>query len=78
MWYNPNMSTDRDFNWLIEHGPELFRKYAGKWIAVYDGEVVGLGDTASAASDQAREKTGSDNFILEAVDAEADVIYGCT
>ena len=26
-----------DFSWLSEHGPELFEKYADKWIAVRDG-----------------------------------------
>lgn len=66
---------NQDFNWLVEQGPDFFTKYAGKWIAVHDGEVVGTGDTATQASQQAREKTGGDDFILEAIDAEADVIY---
>jgi hypothetical protein len=39
-----------DFNWLADHGPELFSKYAGKWIAVHDGQVVGVGDTALEAA----------------------------
>lgn len=64
-----------DFAWLIEHGPEIYAKYAGKWIAVHDGEVVGTGDTAPEAADEARQRVGDGNFILEAVDKESDVIY---
>lgn len=65
-----------DFNWLIEHGPELYSKYAGKWIAVRDGKVIGVGDTATQAAEQARTKAEDGDFILEALDTEADVIYG--
>jgi len=65
-----------DFNWLTEKGPELFEKYRGKWIAVHAGEVIGVGDTAPEAAERAREKAPGAEFILEAVDAEADVIYG--
>ena len=35
-----------EFAWLMEHGEEIVEKYAGKWIAVRDGEVIGVGDTA--------------------------------
>jgi hypothetical protein len=69
---------DDDFNWLIEHGPDIFREYAGKWIAVRDGEVVGIGETATEAAEQAKANAGEGEFILEAVDIEADVIYGGT
>ncbi len=68
---------DDDFAWLVEHGPELFRKYAGKWIAVHDGEVIGVGETATEAAQQGRENARDGDFILEGVDTEADVIYGC-
>ena len=68
---------DDDFAWLVEQGPRLFREYAGRWIAVHDGEVVGVGDTATEAADQARKKDPNADFSLEAVDREADVIYGC-
>ncbi len=68
---------DDDFAWLADNAPELFREYAGKWIAVRDGEVVGVGDTATQAAEQAHETGEAGDFILEAVDAEADVIYVC-
>lgn len=67
---------NNDFAWLAEHGPELFREYAGKWIAVHDGEVIGVGETATEAAEQAQAKVEDTDFVLEAVDTEADVIYG--
>ncbi|GMU32708.1 MAG: hypothetical protein AMXMBFR20_05800 [Planctomycetia bacterium] len=66
-----------DFNWLVEHGPEIFEKYRGKWIAVSNGEVIGVGDTATQAAQKAREAKPDAKFILEAVDSRADVIYAC-
>ncbi len=69
------MKTDNDFAWLVEHGPELFREYSGKWIAVHNGEVVGVGDTATEAAQQARAKVPDGDFVLEGVDFDADVIY---
>jgi len=64
-----------DFLWLSEHGIELFDKYAGKWIAVRDGSVIGVGDTATEAVGQAEQKTPDGDFILEALDRTGDVIY---
>jgi hypothetical protein len=70
------MMRDDDFAWLIEHGAELYDKYAGKWIAVRDGRVIGVGETADEAARQTREVADDADFILEALDREADVIYG--
>lgn len=64
-----------DFAWLVEKGPELFQQYRGKWIAVHDGQVIGVGDTAPEAAELARRNHPDTQFILEGVDAEADVIY---
>lgn len=47
---------DKDFDWLIEHSEEVAEKYAGKWIAVRQCEIVGVGDTATEASEQARKQ----------------------
>ncbi|MFH1110893.1 MAG: DUF5678 domain-containing protein [Planctomycetota bacterium] len=66
---------DADFSWLTDHGADLFRRFAGKWIAVHNGEVIGVGDTATEAADQARQKADDTDFILEALDSDADVIY---
>jgi len=34
-----------------------------------------VGDTAPEAAEKAREQVGNADFILEAIDREADVIY---
>ena len=70
-----NDMRDADFAWLIDQGPDLFDKYAGKWIAVRDGKVIGVGDTAVEADGEARKIAPDGDFILEAVDRSADVIY---
>ena len=67
--------VEQDFAWLTEHGAELLRDYAGKWVAVADGKVVGVGDTESEADAQASANQPDREFILEHVMAETDVIY---
>ena len=69
---------NQDFAWLVENSTDLFQKYPGKWIAVRDGKVIGVGDTAPQAADEANQKVDDGQFILEAIDKEADVIYGCS
>lgn len=75
--YRRRTMSSSDFAWLVEHGPDLFDKYRGKWIAVLDEQVIGVGDTATEAAELAREKANDRSFILEGVDSEADVIYAC-
>ena len=69
------MNSD-DFTWLVEHSLEIQEQYAGKWIAVHKDGVIGVGDTATEAADQARKSEPGAAFVLEAVDKETDVIYG--
>ena len=61
-----------DFAWLTEHSRGIGEKYAGKWIAVLDGEIVGVGETATEAAAQAEAKHPSAPYILEAVDPEPE------
>lgn len=61
-----------DFAWLTEHSREIDEKYAGKWIAVFNGQVAGVGDTATEAADQAEAKHPGGNFIFERVDPEPE------
>jgi hypothetical protein len=63
-----------DFAWLTEHSQEIFEKYAGKWIAVLDGEVVGVGETATEAAEQAEGSHHGADYVLEAVDPEPERI----
>lgn len=67
---------ESDLAWLVEHSPEIFRQYAGKWIAVRDGAVIGVGDTAPECVEQAERLALDGDFILEGVESETDVIYG--
>ncbi|HEY3241810.1 MAG TPA: DUF5678 domain-containing protein [Phycisphaerae bacterium] len=64
-----------DFKWFVDHSLELYEKYPGKWIAVCQGEVVGTGETAVEAADQARERARDGKFLLVALD-ETDLTYG--
>jgi hypothetical protein len=64
------MSTD--FAWLAEHSRDIYEKYAGQWIAVLNGEIVGVGETAQEAADQAEAKHPGADYLLEAVDPEPE------
>jgi hypothetical protein len=66
-----------DFAWLTEHSRENYEKYAGKWIAVLEADVVGVGETAVEAADEAERKHPSADYILEKVERDVDVIYAC-
>ncbi len=63
-----------DFAWLTEHSQELYEKYAGKWIAVLNGEIIGVGDIATEAIDQAESKHPDADYVLESVDANLERI----
>jgi hypothetical protein len=66
-----------DFAWLTEHSVDIHKQYAGRWIAVLNGEVVGVGDTAVEAANQAEREHPSGDYILEKVERDVDVIYAC-
>lgn len=63
-----------DFAWLTEHSLEIYEKYAGKWIAVHNSEVVGVGDTATEAAAQAEAKYPNASFLFEHVDTDPERI----
>ncbi|RMF74060.1 MAG: hypothetical protein D6744_14970 [Planctomycetota bacterium] len=69
-----SVAMTNDFAWLTEHSREIYNKYAGKWIAVLDGEVIGVGDTATEAAAQAEATHPRTEYILEAVDPEPERI----
>lgn len=61
-----------DFAWLTKHSQEIHEKYAGKWIAVLDGEVIGVGATAIEAARKAETEHPGADYIIEAVEAEPE------
>jgi len=65
---------EKDFLWLGKHTPELQEKYAGKWIAVVNEEVVGVGDTAVQAYDQSRKRYPDIKPLLDVVPTEESMI----
>jgi ubiquinone/menaquinone biosynthesis C-methylase UbiE len=46
----------RDFEWLVAHAQELVKMYPDQWVAVYQGEVVGIGKSGEDALQQARDR----------------------
>ena len=64
-----------DFAWLTEHSLEIHEKYAGKWIAILDGDVVGVGETATEAATQAEARHPSAAFLFAKVERDLDTIY---
>ena len=64
-----------DFAWLTEHSREIYERYAGRWIAVLNGEVIGSGNTAVEAASQAEVRAPLSDFILEKVERDVDVVY---
>ena len=67
-------TRERDFLWLCEHTPELQEQYAGKWIAVVDEQIVGSGDTATEAYEQARARYPNVKPLLDVVPTEECLI----
>jgi hypothetical protein len=63
-----------EFAWLTQHSLEIYKKYAGKWVAVCNSEVAGVGDTAINAATQAEEKYPGADCLFEWVDPESERI----
>ena len=45
----------QDMEWIDKHQKEI-DVYSGKWIAVYNNEIVGIGKTAKDALQQSQKK----------------------
>jgi len=46
---------DKDDLWIVEHFSELVEKYAGKYVAVVNEQLVAVGETRMAVETKARE-----------------------
>jgi len=46
----------KDHKWIHEHFEELVEKYAGKYVAVANEELVAVGETAGEVDSKARKK----------------------
>ncbi len=63
-----------DFAWLTEHSRQICEEYSGKWVAVLNGEIIGVGDTATEAAQRAEQEHEGADYILESVDPEPERI----
>lgn len=46
---------DKDDLWIVEHFSELVNKYAGKYVAVVNEELVAVGKSGKEVENKARE-----------------------
>ncbi len=46
----------KDHKWIHEHFEELAEKHAGKYVAVANGELIAVGETAGEVDSKARTK----------------------
>jgi hypothetical protein len=67
-------TQNKDFLWLNQHTPELQEKYAGKWVAVINQEIVGSGDSAAEAYDKSQKKYPNVRPLLDFVPTEECLI----
>ena len=51
--------------------PALLKQYAGKYVAIYQGEVIASGDEKLALLDQVRERFGQVVCYIEKVAADS-------
>ena len=65
----------KDFHWMTIHAAELQRKYAGRWVAIVDQHVAGVGKSATAAYRQAKRRHPDGEPILEAIEKTLLAIY---
>jgi Family of unknown function (DUF5678) len=67
------MVKSSDCEWLAEHGLELSARYPGKWVAVHEGRVIGVGANMLQAEREALALCPQHDFILEEIDVESDL-----
>lgn len=60
--------------WLAANGAGLQRLYAGKWVAAFNDQVVGVGDTATEADEQALRAGSRGAHVLQAIEPVEDRI----
>ena len=64
---------DKDDFWIVEHFSELVTKYAGKYIAVVNQELVAIGDSGSEVEAKARKKNPQEIPSILRVPREEDM-----
>jgi len=52
-----------DFDWMMEHSEQIWKKYKGKYIAIVNKEVF-VGNSRSEAKQKAKKKYPRDNVFI--------------
>lgn len=58
------MDNGHELYWISTHQEEL-EPYAGKWVAILRDVIVGVGNTAQEALDNARQKSSETPFLIK-------------
>ena len=69
-WYGAE-AFEREVAAFEQLRPSLLKQYAGKYVAIYQGEVVASGDEKLALLDQVRERFGHAVCYIEKVTPES-------
>ena len=64
---------DKDDLWIVEHFSEFVTKYAGKYIAVVNQELVAIGDSGSEVEAKARKINPQEISSILRVPREEDM-----
>jgi len=63
---------DRANKWFEKHLPQLLRKHKGKWIVIFENELIGVYDTFSEAYHHGIEEIGSEQIFVRQVKKKDD------
>ncbi len=58
------MNNNQELHWVSTHQEEL-ELYAGKWVAILGNVIVGVGNTAQEALDNARQRSKETPFLIK-------------
>lgn len=63
------MSLKKEFEYYKSHQTELVKKYDGKFIVIFNNEVVGAYDTEGEAYKKSIQKYEAGKFLIQKVSA---------
>ena len=58
---------NQDFQWLVKNMIKFQKKYAGKWVAVVNKKIAGIGKTAVEAYKKAKKLFPQNEPLLDVV-----------
>jgi len=64
---------DKDNRWIVQHFSELVEKYAGKYIAVVNEQLMAVGDSRAEVEEKARRAEAKKTPSILRVPREEDM-----